>query len=43
MYSRWVTPGIPRVMQAVVGIRGELANRFRRALGGRVRRLEELS
>ena len=43
MYSRWVTPGIPRVMQAVVGTRGELANGFRQALGGRERRLGELS
>ena len=43
MYSRWVTPGLPRVMQAVVGIRDTLAPHFRRALGGREARLEELA
>ena len=43
MYSRWVTPGIPRVMQAVVGIRDQLVAVFRQALGVRDRRLEERS
>ena len=43
MYSRWVTRGIPRVMQAVVGIRDEFASSFRRALGARDQRLEELA
>lgn len=44
MYSRWIYGlPLPRVFQTVVGIRPQLVESFRKALGSRVGRLEELA